>query len=621
MIVLSALLHDIGKFCQRVGQRYATHLEGEYTEIIGGRVRFLHTLYTYHFIENDLPLPKELEHHRAGLARLASAHHHPDERNLEEMSLMIADRLSSTRGRIDHLRSESKAGSKKSRLASVFDTIELAHHQFLPPGSWFHNLAPLGGANESIFPRKGYPEGESEEYRDIYLKFNNELKDFDHNRPFALFLDGLISLLEKYTWCVPSSTRNASPDISLFDHSITTAGLAQSLFLFHVYNGGIPHLHDETKKFILLTGSLSGIQDYIFGISRSYIKGASQIVRARSFFLQAVVRSVILNIQERFNVLSVCRIIDLSGKFILLLPHLNHVLEGLDELDNEVQDWFRRKFKGILALNLDWSARLSQQDFFCDSFKEKLDLAKDKLEATGSKKPARTVTVHNQIMENDYDEFEDGNCALCGVNPADAVFSNEEWSEPGLDQIKTFTDIAAKSKRDLGLDKPMGRPWLGFLKADIDNLGLLFSRGLDNRLSIARFCTMSRMLNLFFSDYLVHLAEQEFPDIYLFYAGGNDLFLVGPWNQVVEFAVTVRKKLDAFCCRNQDITLSAGMAVTNPGLPMRLTAGLVQSALKAAKEYNDSARVKDSICLLGETLSWEELASLAELGLKLDKAS
>ncbi|MBF0495665.1 MAG: type III-A CRISPR-associated protein Cas10/Csm1 [Deltaproteobacteria bacterium] len=725
LLVLSALFHDIGKFCQRVGRPYATHLESEYTKVIRGKVRFLHTLYTYHFIENDLPLPKELEDHRSIMARIASAHHHPDENNLEEVSIMLADRLSSTRGRIDYPRSESKNRVKKSRLASVFDTIELANHQFLPSGSWFHNLTPLGATNETIFPRKGYPEGESEEYKDLFLKFSNELKEFDHDRPFALFFDGLVSLLEKYTWCVPSSTRNTSPDISLFDHSTSTASIAQSLFLFHLYNGGIPHLHDETKKFVLLTGDLSGIQDYIFGRCRSNIRGNSKLLRARSFFLQAVMRSVILNVQERFNVLSICRIMDLGGKFILLLPHINHVLEGLNELDNEVQDWFSQKFKGMLTLNLDWSARLSQQDFFCDSFQEKLDLANDKLEAAKYKKTAKIFAGYSPIIENNYDEFEDGNCALCGINIADAVTSkeyaqmekvdvkmcadcgkqvthlstripktnylvykshggislfgyigllfenkvptdfndvrhvdalvdghgfnrvrlarrlpqidqkelldnrrkglfnlaDEECSEPKLDQVETFMDIATKSNRDLGSDKLMGWPLLGFLKADVDNLGLLFSRGLNNRLSIARFCTMSRMLNLFFSDYLVHLADREFPDIYIIYAGGDHLFLIGPWNHVVEFAVTLRKKLDAFCCRNEDITLSAGVLATNPRLPMRLAAGLVESALEAAKGYNDSNRVKNSICLLGETVSWEELASLAELSLKLDKAS
>ncbi|MBF0508990.1 MAG: type III-A CRISPR-associated protein Cas10/Csm1 [Deltaproteobacteria bacterium] len=685
LLVLSALLHDIGKFCQRVGRPYSTHLEGEYTEVIGGKVRFLHTLYTYYFIENDLPLPKELENYRSMITRIASAHHHPNENNLEEMSIMIADRLSSTRGRIDYPRSESKNRVKKSRLASVFDTIELAEHQFAPPGSWFHNLAPLGAADETIFPRKGYPEGESEEYQDLFRKFSNELNEFDHDRPFALFFDGLVSLLEKYTWCVPSSTRNTSPDVSLFDHSTSTAGIAQSLFMFHVSNGGIPHFDDEVKKFILLAGDLSGIQDYIFSTSKSNIRGASKIFRAGSFFLQALIRSVILNVQERFNLLSVCRIMDLGGKFILLLPHLNHVLEGLDELDNEVQNWFRRRFKGRLTLSLDWSARLSQQDFFCDSFQGKLDLANDKLEAAGAKKPAKIFAGHSQIIENNYNEFEDGNCALCGMNRADAVTS-KEYARMEKVNVKVCADCGARITYlgpripktnyliykstggiplfgglclflekevptdfndvrhvdalvdghgfhrvrpagrlpridQLGDDKLMGRPLLGFLKVDVDNLCLLFSRGLDNRLSIARFCTMSRMLNLFFSDYLVHLAEREFPGIYIIYAGGDGLFSIGPWNQMVEFDVTLRKKLDAFCCRNEDITLSAGMLVTNPGLPMRPAAGLVESALEAAKGYKDSNRVKNSFCFLGETVSWEEPASLPEPGLKLDKAS
>jgi CRISPR-associated protein Csm1 len=67
------------------------------------------------------------------------------------------------------------------------------------------------------------------------------------------------------------------------------------------------------------------------------------------------------------------------------------------------------------------------------------------------------------------------------------------------DQPKTFNMIALKSKKMLGEDL-IGRSLLGFMKADVDNLGFIFGLGLGDRLSIARFSFLSRMLNLFFSD-------------------------------------------------------------------------------------------------------------------------
>ena len=166
----------------------------------------------------------------------------------------------------------------------------------------------------------------------------------------------------------------------------------------------------------------------------------------------------------------------------------------------------------------------------------------------------------------------------------------------------------------------VGRPLLGFLKADVDNLGFLFSMGLGERLSVARFTSLSRMLNLFFSDYIVELVRKDFSDVYIVFGGGDDLFVVGPWNQTIHFAITLRKKLSLFCANNPDITLSGGILIARPRLPARKAAELVASSLAQAKKTSGSDRVKDSVNLLGETLSWNELEELMALGEWLDRA-
>ena len=94
ILVLSALLHDIGKFAQRASRPYSEEMESEYLTDFKGRPGHWHTVYSDYFLEKDLPLPKELEESRSLIARIASAHHRPDEKSLYEMALMIADRLS-----------------------------------------------------------------------------------------------------------------------------------------------------------------------------------------------------------------------------------------------------------------------------------------------------------------------------------------------------------------------------------------------------------------------------------------------------------------------------------------------------------------------------------------------
>jgi len=57
VLVLSSLIHDIGKFAQRANRPYSAEMEGEYLTDFKGRPGHWHTVYTDYFIEKDLPLP------------------------------------------------------------------------------------------------------------------------------------------------------------------------------------------------------------------------------------------------------------------------------------------------------------------------------------------------------------------------------------------------------------------------------------------------------------------------------------------------------------------------------------------------------------------------------------
>jgi len=201
------------------------------------------------------------------------------------------------------------------------------------------------------------------------------------------------------------------------------------------------------------------------------------------------------------------------------------------------------------------------------------------------------------------------------------LFSQEEDSKyVEADQPKTFNMIAQKSKKERKDGELVGRPLLGFFKADVDNLGLIFSMGLGDKLSVARLAAVSRMLNVFFSEYIVELAKKEFPDIYVVFAGGDDLFMIGPWNQTVQFGIKLREKLSLYCAGNPDITLSGGVLIAKPRLPMRKAVEMTEAHLESAKKFSDENRIKDSLCLLGEALSWQDADELIKLGNKFDKA-
>ena len=178
-------------------------MEGEFLTSYQGRPGHWHTVYSDYFLEKDLPLPAELEESRSIIARVASAHHRPDEKSLPEMAVMVADRLSAGLDRITDEEYESKAGFKESRLLSIFDEIELVKHQFKASGNAYHDLVPLKSSDE-IFPKHGDPKGPPEDYDHLFNQFLSELEKLNTSVGFHFYLDGIISLLEKYTWCIPS---------------------------------------------------------------------------------------------------------------------------------------------------------------------------------------------------------------------------------------------------------------------------------------------------------------------------------------------------------------------------------------------------------------------------------
>ncbi len=193
---------------------------------------------------------------------------------------------------------------------------------------------------------------------------------------------------------------------------------------------------------------------------------------------------------------------------------------------------------------------------------------------------------------------------------------SEGRSEELLDQMvlgvpKTFHHLAAKSR--LGADSidgsSRGVAAIGTFKADVDNLGLVLATGLPRtRMTLSRFATVSRQINAFFSLYVPSkLADSpDFRDIYTVFAGGDDLFLIGPWNRMLDFAIEVNADFRKYTCRNGDITLSAGFSLHKPGEPLRRLSELTDAALSDSKNAG-----KDRMTLFGQTVEWTELADLS----------
>ena len=162
--------------------------------------------------------------------------------------------------------------------------------------------------------------------------------------------------------------------------------------------------------------------------------------------------------------------------------------------------------------------------------------------------------------------------------------------------IATFECLAGRSR---------GEALLGFLKIDVDRLGETFVYGLKGKETsvdtISRVSTLSRMLDIFFSGWVEHLTR-EGQDFYTIFSGGDDLFLVGPWDKVVRIAGQIREDFAKFT-GNPTLTLSAGVVMARHNFPISSAARAGEEALEQSKKEG-----RNRITVLRHTLTWDEWA-------------
>jgi len=181
--------------------------------------------------------------------------------------------------------------------------------------------------------------------------------------------------------------------------------------------------------------------------------------------------------------------------------------------------------------------------------------------------------------------------------------------------LLTFEEIAKKAEGDKKL---------AMFKADIDSLSDIFSSPWDkgtkdkkDSISFSQYALLSRQLHYFFTAYVSDFingkdGNVEYKDkIYTVFSGGDDLCVLGAWDAVMRFARDFQKKLSAFTNNNPSVTLSGGIALADPKLPVRAIADMAEEALKQAKNRKnpddpDGEPLKNAVSVFGVTVGWDE---------------
>ena len=124
---------------------------------------------------------------------------------------------------------------------------------------------------------------------------------------------------------------------------------------------------------------------------------------------------------------------------------------------------------------------------------------------------------------------------------------------------------------------------LGVLRADVDNLGQAFVNGFESHLqTLSRSATFSRKLSMFFKFHINHILEygsfslehgsdsiegmEGKRSAAIIYSGGDDVFVVGAWKDVLEFSIDLYEAFRRFT--QGTLTLSAGFGIYKVKYPI-----------------------------------------------------
>lgn len=145
---------------------------------------------------------------------------------------------------------------------------------------------------------------------------------------------------------------------------------------------------------------------------------------------------------------------------------------------------------------------------------------------------------------------------------------------------------------------------IAVLRMDVDNLGKIFSEAVpEEDRTFSRMASISRGLNQFFKYHLNKIAEGKAIEpcdiaernvketgrkLSIVYSGGDDLFIIGHWLDVLECAFDIKKYFELYT-GNKFITISGGIAINHENYPVYQFAKDAQEAEERAKSGGKNA--------------------------------
>ncbi|TZE81603.1 type III-A CRISPR-associated protein Cas10/Csm1 [Calorimonas adulescens] len=501
------------------------------------------------------------------------------------------------------------------------------------------------------------PAGNGESLFDIASSLSREVKSKDSTY--------LLNLLRRYTLNLPQLNHTDLRKSFYFHSKFITALAMCDMYYFseHLSDKLIyGALKDDEKRYLLLQVDYSGIQDTIYTVSS---KGALKTIRAKSFYLELLLEDLFYSLLTKFNLPRTNIVINAGGGGILLLPNRDEIKETIDKEVSSLNRFIFDRFGGTLFVSAA-TLNVSANDLKGDT-KDYLMTLADKLNGVKSRKwldqiddifdgvkvlrgdGARLVecpVCHGLFKEEDITGMEVKVCKFCdnimelgrvidcahGFKIADKLYSGpglpvESYNHKFIfnipkDEFTHSFDVentgciyvfngsfSTEDSIDNLAGKAIGDKRIGVFRADVDNLGNIFS---TTPVDLISYAELSERLSIFFCERLpdklkvrsgrIDILKGRPMDVNLVYAGGDDLFLIGTWDDVIDAAIITYDEFKKYTGFHNGLNISGGIVLADPDVPIYKLAEISEGAERRAKE-NES---KNSISIFNNVFSWND---------------
>lgn len=439
-IVLAALLHDIGKVMQRAGlekSNYPEHCRMDKNTKVKSH---LHVDWTYSFMRELILSIGEDEW--LLLCETAASHHAPEtfgngvsfsEYKWLADCIIAADRLASAWDREAGEEGSNSSQYKKIPLYSVFADIDLGLKTVKPQEEgWTLPIQRL--SPQSCVPSKADAiTDKTKEYLSLWKEFYQaaiRLKTGFNSGKLDLgqFVDALDNLLQEFMWSVPANTMEKQPCNSLYFHLKNTAAIAAAIWLAYKDKPEKigKQLHESSEQdFALIGFDLSGIQDYLYDLSKENTGKSAKFLRARSFHIRSVLEMALHWLIAELGISRQNILFTAAGKAFILLPDKAEFKTKYDKFRLNLEQEMLSRFQGNLALVTAYLP-IGLQELGKRHFKQTMSALLEKLEA---EKQVRFKLVLHQdnwqtdrfILKEDAAIYSDQTCSYCQRRKSDGT--------------------------------------------------------------------------------------------------------------------------------------------------------------------------------------------------------